>query len=209
MGKQQNTSIYYEAADIYLDSFPFASLTSLLEAGSYGSPLITFFPYSDTAGVLGADDLALRDCMVRATTLDQYRARIAELVESSAKREGLGQLTRECVTDCHCGSGWLRHLDHLYAQTLNSRALPEIPTDIHFGLAGEFDELLVRLQQVSGLSRGIHSIYGTHLNLLPLDLKLEKWRGSKGLRKLFLARGLASQWLSPRLRHGLRTLVHR
>ena len=46
-----DVSVYFQAADIYVDFFPFVSITSLLEAGSYGTPLVSRFPYSDDAEV--------------------------------------------------------------------------------------------------------------------------------------------------------------
>ena len=90
MGEKGNTSVFYEAADICLDSFPFASLTSLLEAGSYEVPLITFFPHPDAASVLGADDIALQNCMLRATTLDDYRGKLGRVDRNSDSSAQLG-----------------------------------------------------------------------------------------------------------------------
>ena len=44
LGKRWDNEIFYSAADIYLDSVPFSSSTSLLEAGSRGKPLLGYRP---------------------------------------------------------------------------------------------------------------------------------------------------------------------
>jgi len=207
MGKQGNTSVFYEAADVYLDSFPFASLTSLLEAGSFGVPLITFFPYPEAASVLGADDIALQDCMLRATTLDDYRGKLGELIESPIHRRSLGQVTQECVTESHSDGGWKRHLELLYDKALNAKPVFDTGSDISLGATDELDELLVRLHLSGGISRGVDKIFRSHLGLLPLGMKFEKWRESKGMRKISFAKALASEWAFARMRHGLRTLL--
>jgi len=47
LGRLSEPSTVYQAADIYLDSYPFSSLTSLLEAGRLGAPLMTFRGYPE------------------------------------------------------------------------------------------------------------------------------------------------------------------
>ncbi len=42
LGRRLDTPLLFEAADVYLDSFPFTSPTALLEAGSYGLPLVAY-----------------------------------------------------------------------------------------------------------------------------------------------------------------------
>jgi hypothetical protein len=207
MGKQEGTSIYYESADIYLDSFPFASLTSLLEAGSYGIPLTTFFPYSQAASVLGADDIALQDCLLRATTLDDYHRSLSELIESPAHRQSLGLLTQQRVSEFHCGTGWIAQLELLYARSLPVKQLrnnlPAAPSEV----TDQLDELLTHLQRNMGISRSVDATVRTHLGLLPSHMKFEKWRESKGLGKLSFARALSSGWAFARLRHNLWSLL--
>ena len=207
MGIKEDTAVFYEAADIYLDSFPFASLTSLLEAGTYGVPLITFFPYSDAISVLGADDIALENCMLRATTLDEYRAKLGELIEAPARRLSLGRTTQESVTEIHRGVGWKLRLEFLYDQALNATPVFDAGSEVNLGASDELDECLARLQLSSGLSCGVDKIFRSHLGLLPLGMKIEKWRQSKGVRKISFARALSSEWAYARMRSGLRTLL--
>jgi hypothetical protein len=207
MGERKNTSVFYEAADIYLDSFPFASLTSLLEAGSYGVPLITFLQYSDMARVLGADDIALQNCMLQATTLDAYRCKLGELIEDPARRHRLGQLTQDSVVESHKDRGWKSHLELLYNKARDARFASDAGLSVSLGATDELDEGLARLHLSGGISCGLEKIFRSHLGLLPLSMKIKKWRESEGVGKISFTKALSSEWAYARARHGLRTLL--
>ena len=49
--ERAGTSVLYDAADIYVDSFPAVSITSLLEAGSLGIPLVTRDPFGEASTI--------------------------------------------------------------------------------------------------------------------------------------------------------------
>ena len=51
--ERPDTRGFLEAADLYVDSFPIPSNTSLLEAGLYGLPLVTYYPFGDGCEVMG------------------------------------------------------------------------------------------------------------------------------------------------------------
>lgn len=111
-----DTALYYQAADIYVDSAPFVSNTSLLEAGSYGTPLVTRYPFPSTScEVLAADMPGLDGQLLQvARTPDEYTALILRLAADEQARERLGAATRQSIERVHTGQGWLRSVEQLY-----------------------------------------------------------------------------------------------
>lgn len=208
MGKREDTSVFYEAADIYLNSFPFASLTSVLEAGNFGVPLVTFFPYPEAASVLGADDIALQNCMLQATTLDGYKDALGELIEDPKRRSSLGQLTQDCVRETHCGDGWRRHLELQYDKASQVQPVFNIDPNVSLGAKDELDEELVRLHRSGGISCSLDKTFRSHMGLLPLRTKIEKWKKAKGMSKVTFARAITSEWAFARMRRSLHALLH-
>lgn len=95
-----------EAADLYLDSYPFASLTSALEAAALGVPVMTYRPERSSANILGADTPELDHDMVVATTPPEYRSMMRELLGDDDAREALGLRTRAAVHRAQAGGAW-------------------------------------------------------------------------------------------------------
>jgi glycosyltransferase involved in cell wall biosynthesis len=114
--EREDTAGFYQAADIYVDSFPIISITSLLEAGSYGVPLVTRYPYSDACGILGSDAPGIDANMIRANNLEEYTTILSRLVEDKAYRLSLGEATRKQICDEHLGSNWQSSLEEIYAK---------------------------------------------------------------------------------------------
>jgi glycosyltransferase involved in cell wall biosynthesis len=114
VGECEDTAAYYQAADIYLDSFPFVSTTSLLEAGSYGVPLVSIFPYSEASAMLGADLPGLDGNLIRARDLGEYRSVLSQLIEDERYRSELGESTRRKIAKIHSGIEWQNRLENVY-----------------------------------------------------------------------------------------------
>ena len=95
LGLLPNAAALQQAADIYIDSFPFASLTSLIEAGSYGTPVITYRGHPEECAVLGADTRGLDEYMLSPSTPAALRSDLDHLIEDASARNALGARTKQ------------------------------------------------------------------------------------------------------------------
>lgn len=115
MGQRSDTAAFFAASDIYLDSFPFSSNTSLLEAGSCGLPLLSYFPYSEASSVLGAGAPGLDDCLTTATDLVvDYPQKVSALIENAGLRQEIGLRTSRQIARLHVQEGWNEALESVY-----------------------------------------------------------------------------------------------
>jgi glycosyltransferase involved in cell wall biosynthesis len=206
LGQRHDTRLFYEAADIYIDSFPFASNTSLLEAASHGLPLVTYFPYSDDASVLGAGAPGIDATMKRVHDLEQYTAALSELIADAALRRRLGDEGRHQFAQWHGGDGWQRMLDQVLAKALETPAGSLACDGAARGTAGELDRLLNQLyRQESALSAAIYRFVPELGYLERVSLLLELQRIDRSFSfGLFLPRWL--ERLLGRYLHGWRKL---
>ena len=154
-----DTKLFFEAADIYVDSFPFVSITSMLEAGLCELPLVTRFPYLASVNqILGSDAPGLRDHVIRASTIDEYVWHVSQLIDNPTLRNNLGSAIHLSITNTHTGEMWMQNLEAIYSKAIDSprsnhRFLaagsdqfwddaPDIYIESAFGRAVSFDDLL-------------------------------------------------------------------
>jgi hypothetical protein len=200
LGKLIQVDSYYDAADVYLDSFPIASLTSSLEGGSRGVPVVSYWCHPPEAEVLSSEDPALTEVMWRGRTIEEYRIFVRRLIEDPKLRAEVGSRTRDKIAACHANSGWLDYLEGLY------RNIPGDPhgepTPIVQRMITELDLQLARTYRVSGLSSGVERVISDHVGMFPLKTRIQFWM--KELR--FGARALPTCLLSDGLKTRLRIL---
>lgn len=171
LGETKDTAIFYQAADIYVDSFPFVSITSLLEAGSYGVPLVSRYPYdSDNCGVLGSDMPGLADNLIRVGDLEEYTQVLAELVEDETFRLSLGETTRSKIAANHWGENWQQILESVYHQAVTVPRQTIIPDGVTEMSLGEPDVFLPSVNHTE-----IYTVIHWHLSLMPLRQRLILW----------------------------------
>lgn len=134
IGRRQDLSRYFEAADIYLEGFPFGSLTALLEAALAGLPIV--LAPAECPLPFRSDDFALT--MAAPMNMDAYVAAAVKLAEDAEYRDTTARSLRQATVEWHCGAGWnakLRVLRASVTHGLEHRiwpvskilALPEAP----------------------------------------------------------------------------------
>lgn len=171
--EREDTAVFYQAADIYVDSFPFISTTSLLEAGSYGLPLVSRFPYSDESLIFGADMPGLTDNLIVARNLEEYTSFLSHLVEDEKFRLSQGEATRKKIVEMHWGSNWQQYLENLYvcAATLPPVKTPLAPIDQMF-----LTEPHVFVPSIHGGNDfDLDYLIQSSLTVMPLEQRLHQW----------------------------------
>ena len=112
--ERSDTQGFFEAADIYIDLFPFPSITSLFEAGLHGLPLVTLYPYGPGCEVMGADFVGLDAVLIRAHSVAELRDDVRHLIESAELRARIGERTRSEILATNTGENWSRAIHAVY-----------------------------------------------------------------------------------------------
>lgn len=194
-GTRGDVATFYQAADIYLDPFPFASTTSFLEAGMYGSPLVSYSPFGDERSICGADSPELKELIVQARNLETYRSELLKLMRDQSLREELGQRTRNSILDAHVGPKWNESLDEIYS-TAAGIALAVICTDKNDSPTMDpVDIRLICISANSGISRETADILREDVGLLPLSQRVKLWTKLPRRQLRVLLRFVLFEWL--------------
>jgi hypothetical protein len=192
-GRRWDTAVFYEAADIYVDSFPFTSPTSALEAGSYAVPLVAYCPYEGDAALLSAGAPGLTDTIVRARHAGELNGHLARLIVDPQLRMRVASMTQEAVIAAHTGEGWLRALDGLYRQAM---AAPAPVVDEHLPDPFQdtvFDQFVKRL--TGRLSIGLGPLIDTYLEPMPYSVRFPVLVKLARLDRSFSFSLLCPNWL--------------
>ncbi len=172
---------YFEAADIYVDSYPFVSSTSMMEAAGYGLPLVTRFEGPDEARITAINHPGIVGPAIHAANEGEYVRAVSKLITDEQHRASAGELAKAEVARLHEPAGWLASLNAALAVARDLPALegldycrscpPETP------YAGEPDR---RLNEIFGEIYSYDRMLLSFTGFLPVR---ERWRTWNRLRR--------------------------
>ena len=135
LGRQSQIRDYHDAADLYIEGFPFGSTTALLEAGLRGIPVI--LAPASCPPPYGSDGVALDGVINRPCDVEEYKHQVLFLSANRDERERLGAKVSSSIRNHHTGDGWMRHLEkavNVLPSTHSTYPLPvchPTPEDVH------------------------------------------------------------------------------
>jgi glycosyltransferase involved in cell wall biosynthesis len=197
LGPLPDVRLLQEAADVYLDSFPFSSLTSLLEAGSLGTPVMTLRGHPEDCGVLGADTRGVDEHIVTAADAAGFERALSGLIADAGLRRELGERTERAIRDTHAAEAWRAEVAELYA--LAAGFDPPTGSGPVERRTGRLDVLVDRVMSQTGFSEGLPGATRDHLGLLPLRERVAAWTRLTRAGRRPPHRNAVPEWLLPRL----------
>jgi len=158
---------YYEAADLYVASFPCGSETAMLEAGIHDLPIIGLH-LKELSHVSGEDDVAFKKLRAHVSSIREFTESLDFMINDCNSCRQKALLVKESIEREHCSPGWNTYLDDIL-QSLPSQHRIRKPqpigpqtdyADVYFAYVGSemlFNELLEH-----SFSRLVR-VYGEHL----------------------------------------------
>lgn len=201
--EQRDPERFFRAADIYIDSFPVSSVTSMLEAGVHGLPLVSRLPTRRPHDIVGGRVPGIARTLYQAVSTPDYIARLDALIADPRLRRRIGEQTRDDVRRIHLERPWLSELEAIYRTAhLTRRRIRRSPIPLPDPNFDEPDTL--RAELWPGLDQ--IALVASSLRLLPLHRRiaalatLAREIGPAGLLRAEIARAMISDWVVVRLR---------
>lgn len=172
-----DTRVYFEAADIYVDSFPFVSSTSMMEAAGLEIPLVSRFYGERDSRIFAINHPGIDKPTLHGATEQEYVDHIERLILGPALRAAKGAEARESVLHYHTPPSWLTFIERAYSL---AEQLPPTDPSKHFAANdtevfshGEPDR---SMYEVFGFSRETPvRMLRWYLGLMPLGERLKAW----------------------------------
>lgn len=172
----EDTSLFYQAADIYVDSFPFVSTTSLLEAGQFEIPLVTRFPFPSSCEIFGADTPGLAGNLIKTYCLDEYIDKLTLLIKDKEYRQVLGKKTHNKIIETHTNQKLQKSLEEIYSSVnVEKKIRTETESSVRINI-DEPDVFIPHIYNVHNFTESnIDWIILGHLNKFPITYQYKTW----------------------------------
>lgn len=197
---------FLEAADIYVDSYPFVSSTSQMEAARYGLPIASVLEAPEEANIVGINHLGLEGTSLVCSGWPEYWDTLSRLIDDPEYRARAGEASRRNVEDCCEPKAWVGWLERAYERALGLPVIPsppQMPDSIDEPGLGEPD---IRHEGMFGSVQSLIDIEKVYMGGLPYSARVRAWRSLKERGEVSGAaeslRLLMPGWLKARLRPG-------
>jgi hypothetical protein len=138
---RRDTHDVLEAADVYLESFPIASLTATLEAGMLGVPCVGLSLGDEVwPPILREDDPALADHVF--TDVREYRVHVRRLLDDEVARGEAGRSLKARVEQLHGVEAWEAGVARVQDRSRHAAASRGARRGRTMGTPGLEDEIL-------------------------------------------------------------------
>jgi hypothetical protein len=204
MAESPDTKTLFEAADIYVDSFPFVSSTSMMEAAGLGTPLVSRFYGPKEARIFAINHPGIDKPTMHGWSEAEYVANLDRLIGDPALRNAKGREALESVLHYHTPPSWMSFIESAYARAAELRPVDSKAVfgadEVEVFSHGEPDW---RMYDVFGLSSS-NVLLKAYPGLMPMAQRLEllgrlRREGVvKGLGET--ARMLLPEWLVRRIK---------
>jgi glycosyltransferase involved in cell wall biosynthesis len=183
MGVHTDLRPYHAAADLYLEGFPFGSMTAILEAGSQGIACVQ--PPRTSPPPFVSDGTALAG-LGQPRDLGEWAARVRMFLTDRAARTHCGEALAASVAAHHSGPGWAGYLtalrERLPREHRTYRVRDPKPVPAHF--ATFWAAFISRVNQHDPLAAVFESAVAQGLWPVPdTALRLEASRASRAFRR--------------------------
>ena len=139
------------AADVYLDSFPFSSITSMLEAALCGVPVVTVAEPS--RGPLNFDDYRLTPDPI--TTPEEWLDLVERWCRDLTQAAAAGSEMHQTVSSIHGKEAWIDQVEALYASPW---VRPDAPVESVSTRLRWYDDAIQDLHRAGGLTRNFKEL---------------------------------------------------
>ncbi|GKU80700.1 glycosyltransferase [Niallia sp. NCCP-28] len=161
----KNIEEFYCLGDIYVESFPIASLTSELDAALYGLPVVRS-PHP-IAPLLTIDHYPGMN--ESHSTLNSYIEYLVKLINDKEYRLSCGEKQRQEVEKKHVGEGWNQCLDSLLKKLPpyhNVGYSNSYPNEEERKKLFRYEEIRAEMQLLNGMSNIANHIFSHYPHLL-------------------------------------------
>lgn len=201
--EQGDPKVYFEAADIYVDSFPFVSSTSMMEAACYGLPLLTLFTGKPHGRILAINHVGLVGTALTASSLPDYQEKLASLLSDGDLRSSAAAAAQARVNADHQMPGWRGWLHAAYDR---AASLPVLDSREMLSRTEQpnLDEPDTKIENIFGGDYPHGKMLAAYVGILPPAQRIAYWNKLRragelpgGLAGFAL---LAPDWIRRRLK---------